>query len=84
MHAAILHSSIYSQFTSVTASHFDGIRRPCTAVGEKERPHFSNGNINPCLTNGFSHHYHLGKSTFVFRGVRSDLEYLFHFWMKFP
>ena len=28
--------------------------------------------INPYLTNGFSHHYQLGESTFIFRGVKSD------------
>ena len=28
--------------------------------------------FNPYLTNGFSHHYQLGESTFIFRGVRSD------------
>ena len=28
--------------------------------------------FNPYLTNGFSHHYHLGESTLIFRGVRSD------------
>ena len=28
--------------------------------------------INPYLTNGFSHHYQLGESTFIVRGVRSD------------
>ena len=28
--------------------------------------------INPYLTNGFSHRYQLGESTFIFRGVRSD------------
>ena len=28
--------------------------------------------FNPYLTNGFSHHYHLDESTFIFRGVRSD------------
>ena len=28
--------------------------------------------VNPYLTNGFYHHYHLGESTFIFRGVRSD------------
>ena len=32
----------------------------------------SNSNINPYLTNGFSHHCQLGESTFIFRGVRSD------------
>ena len=30
------------------------------------------GQFNPYLTNGFSHHYHLGESTISFRGVRSD------------
>ena len=33
-------------------------------------------NINPYLTNGFSHHYQLDESTFIFRGVKSDF-YLF-------
>ena len=28
--------------------------------------------INPYLKNGFSHHYHLGESTFTFRGIRSE------------
>ena len=28
--------------------------------------------INPYLTNGFSHHYQLDESTFIFRDVRSD------------
>ena len=28
--------------------------------------------INPYLTNGFAHRYHLGESTFIFRGIRSD------------
>ena len=41
------------------------------------------GNFNPYLTNGFSHHYHLGESTFIFRGVRSDFYFLSHFSMKF-
>ena len=41
--------------------------------------------INPYLTNGFSHHYQFGESTFTFRGVRSDFIYFFflsHFSMK--
>ena len=37
--------------------------------------------LNPYLTNGFSHHYHLDEYTFIFRGVRSD--FLFSFSMKF-
>ena len=28
--------------------------------------------LNPYLTNGFSHHYYLGESTFIGRGIRSD------------
>ena len=32
----------------------------------------SENKINPYLTNGFSHYYHLGESTFIFRGIRSD------------
>ena len=38
--------------------------------------------INPYLTNGFSHHYQLDESTFIFRGVRSDFYFLSHFSMK--
>ena len=43
---------------------------------------FNNG-LNPYLTNGFSHYYQLGESTFIFRGVRSDFYFLSHFSMKF-
>ena len=39
--------------------------------------------FNPYWTNGFSHHYHLGESTFIFRGVRSDFYFLSDFSMKF-
>ena len=39
--------------------------------------------LNPYLTNGFSHHYQLGESTFIFRGVRSKFQFLSHFSMKF-
>ena len=35
--------------------------------------------FNPFLTNGFPHHYHLGESTFVRRGIRCD----FYFLMKY-
>ena len=38
--------------------------------------------INPYLTNGFSHYYHLGESTFIFRGVRSDFQFLNKFLVK--
>ena len=37
--------------------------------------------FNPYLTNGFSHHYQLDESTFIFRGVRSDFRILFRFSM---
>ena len=39
-------------------------------------------NLNPYLTNGFSHYYHLGESTFIFRGIRSDFQFLNKFLMK--
>ena len=38
-----------------------------------------NTSINPYLMNGFSHHYHLGQSTFIFRGIRSDFSISFNF-----
>ena len=38
--------------------------------------------IKPYLTNGFSHHYHLGESTSVLRGIRCDFYILFNFSMK--
>ena len=38
--------------------------------------------INPYLTNGFSHHYQLGESTFIFRGVKNYF-FLSHFSIKF-
>ena len=28
--------------------------------------------INPFLMDGFSHHYHLGESTFIIRGIGGD------------
>ena len=40
--------------------------------------------INPYLTNGFSHHYQLDESTFIFRGFRSDFLFLSHFSMNIP
>ena len=39
-----------------------------------------NRNINPYLTNEFSHHYQLDESTFIFRGVRWEFS---HFSIKF-
>ena len=34
-------------------------------------------------TNGLSHPYHLDESIFIFRGIRSNFSFLFHFSMKF-
>ena len=39
--------------------------------------------FNPYLTNRLSHHYHLGESTFYFRGFRCDFKFLSHFSTKF-
>ena len=32
--------------------------------------------INPFLTIGFSHYYHLGEATFIMRGISSDFKYI--------
>ena len=32
--------------------------------------------FNPYLTNGFSHHYHLGESTFILRDIGNDFPFL--------
>ena len=37
--------------------------------------------IYPLMTKGLAHHYHLGESTVIFRGIISDFEFLFHFWI---
>ena len=46
---------------------------------------FLTSQFNPYLTNGFSHHYQLDESIFIFRGIRSDFFLFFfsHFSMKF-
>ena len=41
-----------------------------------------NRQINPLVTNGFSHPYHLDESTFILRGFRGHVSFLFHFSMK--
>ena len=38
--------------------------------------------FNPYLTNGFSHHYHLGESIFILRNIKSDFQFLNKFLMK--
>ena len=39
--------------------------------------------LNPNKPNGLSHPYHLDESTFIYRGLRSDFSFLFHFSKKF-
>ena len=39
--------------------------------------------LNPLVTNGLSHPYHLDECTLTFNGIRSILSFLFHFPMKF-
>ena len=39
--------------------------------------------FNMFMKNGLSHCYHLGESTVIIRGIRSDFEFLFHFSIKF-
>ena len=35
--------------------------------------------INPLVTNGLSYLYHSDESTFIFRGIRINFSFLFHF-----
>ena len=42
-----------------------------------------NRQVNPYLTNGFSHHYHLDESIFICRGVRSDFYFFVSFFDEF-
>ena len=39
--------------------------------------------LNPLVTNGLSHLYHFDESTSIYRGIRSNFSFLFHFSMKF-
>ena len=39
--------------------------------------------LDPFVTNGLSHPYHLDVSTFIYRGIRSNFSFFFHFSMKF-
>ena len=54
----------------------------CNSLGPKMFVNLLNWPYKPYLMNGFSHHYHLGQSTFIFRGVRSDFSILFNFSIK--
>ena len=38
--------------------------------------------LNPLMTNGLSHPYHLDESISIFRGIRGNFSFLFHFSMK--
>ena len=38
--------------------------------------------INPYVIKGHSHPYHLNESTFIFRGIKSNFSFSFHFSMK--
>ena len=38
--------------------------------------------FNPNRPNGFSQAYQMGESTFIFRGIRSNLSFLFKFSLK--
>ena len=46
---------------------------PVSAVAQK---------INPLVTNGLSHSYHLDESTFIFRGIGVFFSFFFHFSTK--
>ena len=38
--------------------------------------------LNPLIRNGHSHPYQLGESTFIYRGIRTKIAFLFHFSVK--
>ena len=40
--------------------------------------------LNPCRMHGLAHHYHLGESTFIFRGIRSDFLFFISFFDEIP
>ena len=39
--------------------------------------------FNPLVTNGFTQPYNLDESIFIFRDIRSNFSFLFHFLMNF-
>ena len=71
--------SVYS-FTSVTMQPYKETPSITSKVKDSES---DTKVLNTYLTNGFFHHYQLDESTFIFRGVKSDFQFLFHFAMKF-
>ena len=44
--------------------------------------HFVCPTVNPYVTNGLFHPYHLDEFTFIYRGIRSKFLFLFHFSMN--
>ena len=63
-------------------------RNPSSRALEKHWPRHTGIqcilSVNPYLTNGFSHYYHLGESTFIFRGARSDFLFFIQFFDEIP
>ena len=49
-----------------------GAKRRQTLLPTQPFRFFNLKTVNPYLTNGFSHYYHLVQSLFILRGVRSD------------
>ena len=52
-----------------------------SAEGGKTKKHHGKKK-NKFLTNGFSHYYHLGESTFILRCIRSDSKVSYNFLIK--
>ena len=52
-------------------------------VPAKVIPSLVESRFNPYMTEGFSHRYHLGESTFIFGDIRCDFRFLFTFSMNF-
>ena len=67
--------------TRACSGHMEHVRRKtsCTYTHLRSQivrfPFKIGRMINPYLTNGFAHSYHLGQSTFIIRDIRSDYEF---------
>ena len=65
------YSAVSSWFNSLSSQ--PAFQQGITAVyGKSPDTKILKVGLNPYLTNGFSHHYHLGESTSVLRGIRRD------------
>ena len=64
-----------SLYYLIMNSHFRILNVP---TKHQELPSY----FNLYLTNGFSCHYHLGESTFIFWGIRSKFQFSYKFLMK--